>query len=142
MRVHARKLVLMAVLLFAATATYADEVVLIVNPANDLSEISLKDAKKIYLGKSKFFSSGEKVIPVDQSEKSEVKGVFYEVIIGKSKSKLKKYWSKRIFTGKGTPPKVLKDDTAVLEWIAEQPLGLGYVFKSSVNDSVKVLNLK
>lgn len=142
MKVFSRTLALMAVLFFAASVTHADEVVLIVNPDNSLTDISLKDVKKIYLGKSKFFSSGEKVIPVDQAEKSKVKEIFYEVIVGKSKSQLQKYWSKRIFTGRGTPPKALKDDAAVIEWVAEHPQGLGYVFKGSVNDSVKVLKLK
>ncbi len=142
MRIYARKLVLLVLLLFAAVAAHADEVVLIVNPSNSLSEISLKAVKKIYLGKSKFFPNGGKVVPVDQDEKSEVKAIFYEVIIGKSESQLKRYWSKRIFTGKGTPPKVLKGDAAVLAWVAERPHALGYVYKSSLNDSVKVLKLK
>ena len=142
MKTHVRTLMLMAVLIFAATAAQADEVVLIVNPANTLSDMTLKDVKKIYLGKSKFFPGGGKVIPADQPEKSTVRKIFYEVMIGKSASKLKAYWSKRIFTGKGTPPIVKKNDEAMLAWVAEQPLALGYVYRKSVNDSVKVLNLK
>ncbi len=135
-------LMLMAVLSFTAIAAHADEVVLIVNPANPLTEMTLKDVKNIYLGKSKFFPGGGKVIPADQPEKSLVRKIFYDVMIDKTPSKLKAYWSKRIFTGKGTPPIVKKDDAAMLAWVAEQPLALGYVYRKSVNDSVKVLNLK
>lgn len=132
----------MAIMLFTAISVHADEVVLVVNPSNPLSDMSLKVAKKIYLGKSKFFPGGGKVIPADQSDKSDVRTMFYEVIIGRSKSQLKSYWSKRIFTGKGTPPIVKKDDDAMLEWVAEQPQALGYVFRSSVTPNVKVLKLK
>ncbi len=135
-------LMLMAVLSFTAIAAHADEVVLIVNPANPLTEMTLKDVKNIYLGKSKFFPGGGKVIPADQPEKSLVRKIFYDVMIDKTPSKLKAYWSKRIFTGKGTPPIVKKDDAAMLAWVAEQPPALGYVYRKSVNDSVKVLNLK
>ncbi len=142
MKTYVSTLMLMAVLIFAATAAQADEVVLIVNPANPLSEMTLKNVKKIYLGKNKFFPGGGKVIPADQPEKSTVRKIFYEVMIGKSASRLKAYWSKRIFTGKGTPPIVKKGDEAMLAWVAEQPLALGYVYRNSVNDSVKVLNLK
>ncbi len=142
MRTITNAFILMAVMLFAATSSYADEVVLIVNPANPLSDISLKEAKNIYLGKSRFFPGGGRVIPADQPEKSDVKTMFYDVIIGRSKSQLKSYWSKRIFTGKGVPPTVKKDDKAMLAWVAEQPQALGYVFRRSVNASVKVLNLK
>ncbi len=141
MKIHVNML-MMVVLIFAATVAHADEVVLIVNPANSLSEITLKDVKKIYLGKSKFFPGEGKVIPADQPEKSTIRKVFYDVMIDKSASKLKAYWSKRIFTGKGTPPIIKKDDEAMLAWVAEQPLALGYVYRKSVNDSVKVLNLK
>ncbi len=143
MNTYVRTLMLMAVLTFSAIAVQADEVVLIVNPANTLSEMTLKDVKKIYLGKNKFFpGGGGKVIPADQADKSTVRKIFYEVMIGKSAAKLKAYWSKRIFTGKGTPPIVKKGDEAMLAWVAEQPLALGYVYRNSVNDSVKVLNLK
>ncbi|HEB92393.1 MAG TPA: phosphate ABC transporter substrate-binding protein [Gammaproteobacteria bacterium] len=141
MKIHVNML-MMVVLIFAATVAHADEVVLIVNPANSLSEITLKDVKKIYLGKNKFFPGGGKVIAADQVEKSMIRKIFYEVMIDKSAAKLKTYWSKRIFTGKGTPPIIKKDDEAMLAWVAEQPLALGYVYRKSVNDSVKVLNLK
>ncbi len=142
MKTYVSTLMLMVVLIFTAAIAHADEVVLIVNPANTLSELTLKDVKKIYLGKSKFFPGGGKVIPADQLEKSTVRKIFYEVMIGKSASRLKAYWSKRIFTGKGTPPIIKKNDEAMLAWVAEQPLALGYVYRKSVNDSVKVLNLK
>ncbi len=141
MKIHVNML-MMAVLIFAASVAHADEIVLVVNPANALSEMTLKDVKKIYLGKSKFFPGGGKVIAADQPEKSMIRKVFYEVMIDKSAAKLKAYWSKRIFTGKGTPPIIKKDDEAMLAWVAEQPLALGYVYRKSVNDSVKVLNLK
>ncbi|MCF6211376.1 MAG: phosphate ABC transporter substrate-binding protein [Gammaproteobacteria bacterium] len=140
MKTYVSTLMLMAVLTF--TAAQADEVVLIVNPANTLSELTLKDVKKIYLGKNKFFPGGGRVIPADQPEKSTVREIFYAVMIDKSASKLKVYWSKRIFTGKGTPPIIKKGDEAMLAWVAEQPLALGYVYRNSVNDSVKMLNLK
>ena len=142
MKTYMSTLMLMVVLTFTAIAAHADEVVLIVNPANPLTEMTLKEVKKIYLGKSKFFPGGGKVIPADQPEKSLVRKIFYEVMIGKSASKLKAYWSKRIFTGKGTPPIIKKGDEAMLAWVAEQPMALGYVYRKSVNDSVKVLNLK
>ena len=136
------KQVLAAVLFFVAITAHADEVVLIVNPSNALSGMPLVDVQKIFLGKKKFFPGGKRVIPADQSKESAIRTTFYEDIIGKSKSQLKTYWSRRIFTGRGAPPIIKNNDKAMLAWVAEQPLALGYVYKSSVNDSVKVLNIK
>ncbi len=142
MKTYVSSLMLMAVLTFTATVAQAEEVVLIVNPANPLTEMTLENVKKIYLGKSKFFPGGGKVIPADQPEKTLVREIFYDVMIDKSPAKLRAYWSKRIFTGKGTPPIVKKGDEEMLAWVAEQPMALGYVFRKSVDDSVKILNLK
>ncbi len=134
---------ILAVLWLASAAVYADEVVVIVNPSNALTEISVDDVKKIYLGKKKFFPNSDvKVIPGDQPKGSESRKFFYGGIIGKTESKLKSYWSRMIFTGKGTPPKVIGHDDVVRKWVAEQPRAMGYILRSKVDNSVKVLDLK
>jgi len=143
MRTIVYKLVILAAFLMTTVSAYADEVVVIVNPSNPLTVISVDDVKKIYLGKKKFFpGGGAKVIPGDQPKGTESRKFFYAGIIGKSESKLKSYWSRLIFTGKGTPPKVIGHDTVVKEWVAGQPKAIGYIMRSAVDDSVKVLDLK
>lgn len=133
---------ILAVLCLASMAAYADEVVIIVHPSNPLTTISVDDVKKIYLGKKKFFPEGGKVIPGDQPKGTQSRKFFYGGIIGKSETKLKTYWSRLIFTGKGTPPKVIESDSAVRDWVADQPKGIGYIMRSKADASVKILDLK
>jgi ABC-type phosphate transport system substrate-binding protein len=142
MKSIAYRFTILAVLWMASMAVYADEVVVIVHPSNALSEISVDDVKKIYLGKKKFFPGGVKAIPGDQPKGAKSRKFFYGGIVGKSESKLKSYWSRLIFTGKGTPPKVIGNDAAVKAWVAEQPQGMGYIMRSVADDTVKVLDLK
>lgn len=131
-----------ALLLLASAAAYADEVVVIVHPSNPLTEISVDDVKKIYLGKKKFFPGGGAVVPGEQPKNTKSRKFFYGGIIGKTEAKLKSYWSRLIFTGKGTPPKVIGFDRVVKEWVAANPNAIGYIMRSEVDDTVKVLDLK
>jgi hypothetical protein len=142
MKSIAYRLTILAVLWMVSMAAYADEVVIIVHPSNPLTEISVNDAKKIFLGKKKFFPGGEKAIPGDQPKGTQSRKFFYGGIIGKSEAKLKSYWSRLIFTGKGTPPKIIGDDHAVKEWVAGQPQGMGYIMRSKADNTVKILDLK
>jgi len=136
------RLTILAVLWMISLVVYADDLVIIVHPSNTLTEISADDVKKIYLGKKKFFPGGDKVIPGDQSKRTQSYKLFYARIIGKSEAKLKLYWSRLIFAGKGTPPKIIGFGRAVTEWVASQPQAMGYIMRSDADDTVKVLELK
>jgi len=142
MKIIVYRLTILAVLWMVSLAAYADDVVVIVHPSNTLTEISVSDVKKIYLGKKKFFPGGEKVIPGDQPKGTQSRKFFYGGIIGKSEAKLKSYWSRLIFTGKGTPPKIIGFDRVVKEWVAGQPKAMGYIMRSEADDTVKILDLK
>jgi ABC-type phosphate transport system substrate-binding protein len=133
---------LVTVLLWVAMPVFADEMVVIVHPSNPLTEIAVNDVKKIYLGKMKFFPGGNKALPGDQKKGTKSRKFFYGGIIGKSEAKLKSYWSRLIFTGKGTPPKTVGDDHALKTWVAERENAIGYIMRSEVDDTVKVLTLK
>ncbi|MBS0288255.1 MAG: phosphate ABC transporter substrate-binding protein [Proteobacteria bacterium] len=115
------------------------EVVVIANKDMPLSSISSDELYRIYLGKTKFLSSGVKVIPVDQQLGSAARDKFYSSVIKKSDPEVKAYWSRVIFSGQGYPPIQESDDRAVKELVAKNPNCLGYVDKSVVDGSVKVL---
>ncbi|MCF6336736.1 MAG: phosphate ABC transporter substrate-binding protein [Gammaproteobacteria bacterium] len=142
MKTIAYRFTILVVLWLASMAVYADDVVVVVHPSNPLMEISVDDVKKIYLGKKKFFPDGEKVIPGDQPKGTQSRKFFYGGIIGKSERKLKSYWSRLIFTGKGTPPKIIGFDRVVKEWVASQPKAMGYIMRSEADNTVKILDLK
>lgn len=128
----------LAITLFLfSTSTLAD-VAVIVHPSNG-SAIDATAVTKIFTGKSKSFSDGSKVSPVSQNASSDVAKEFNKKALKKSSSQLKAYWSKLVFTGKGTPPKDLSNDAAVLKHVASTPNAIGFVSAGSVDDSVKVV---
>ena len=113
------------------------EIAVIVHPSNS-NDIDKTTITKIYMGKTKSFPNGEQAVPINQIE-SQLTDEFNNTVLSKSTSQLRAYWSKLIFTGKGSPPKEVNDDKEVLELVASNPNLIGYVDSSLVDDSVKVI---
>ncbi len=112
-------------------------VVVIVNPSANVSEITPKQAKSLFLGKAKKLPDGEKAKVVDQSKSSASREVFLKKVLKKSEKKLKAYWSKQVFSGKASPPKQLDDDAAVKSYVSSTAGAIGYIDSASLDDSVK-----
>jgi ABC-type phosphate transport system substrate-binding protein len=131
-----KKLMLAGVLSLCSVSAFA-EVAVIINPSNT-STIDIDAIKKIYLGKNKSFDNGTKVSPVDQNGTA-VADEFNDKVVGKSSSQINAYWSKLVFTGKGTPPGKLDSDQAVIDFVAANNDAIGYIDSAKVSDKVKVI---
>jgi len=130
-------IVIISVLLLAPFACFA-EVAVIVHPSNN-NTLDENTIKRIFLGKNKKFDNGNKIIPMNQNQGSGARTEFGKKVLGKSDSQLKAYWSKLIFTGKGTPPDEKSNDAEILKLVASTPDAIAYVDASSLDDSVKVV---
>lgn len=112
---------------------FASEIVIVVNPANPATGMTPTQASQFFLGKSPMFT------PVDQADSAPIRAEFYRKVADKDLSEVKAIWSKLVFTGKGTPPKVFHSNAEVKKAIAADPAGIGYIDKSAVDASVKVI---
>ncbi|NRB37410.1 MAG: phosphate ABC transporter substrate-binding protein [Pseudomonadales bacterium] len=125
-------------LVLASTLSLAG-VVVVVSTSNANTELDEKQIYNIYMGKSKSFPDGEKVLPIDQKKGSANREAFRESILQKSSSQLNTYWSRLIFTGKGTPPQESGNASVVKDLVGKNPNLIGYIDSSDVDSSVKVL---
>ena len=112
-------------------------VAVIVHPSN-AATLSQDDINKIFTGRSKTFADGKTAEPLNLVESVPVKAEFDQKALGRSSSQVKAYWSKLVFTGKGTPPKELSSEQEVLDAVAKNPAAIGYVSSAAVTGSVKV----
>ena len=115
------------------------EIAVIVSSNNSNSNISTADISKVFLGKSKSFPDGTQAIAIDQNDNSAARDEFNDKVLGKSSSQLKSYWSRLIFTGKGTPLKQVANDAAIKAAVAGNPAMIGYIDASAVDGTVKVV---
>jgi ABC-type phosphate transport system substrate-binding protein len=114
------------------------EIAVIVHPSN-ANAVDEATISKIYLGREKSFADGSSVIPMSLSESAAASSAFNEKVLKKSSSQLKAYWSKLVFTGKGTPPKEVPTDDEMVKLVAGNPSLMGYVDAAKVDASVKVV---
>lgn len=130
------KFVLVPVALFSLSV--CAEVAVVVHPGNAVT-LDADGIAQIYLGRSKSFPDGKPVLPIGHAEGSSATETFNQKVLNKSSSQIKAYWSKLVFTGKGTPPKELGSDAEIVELVSQNPNVIGYIDKASVSDKVKVL---
>lgn len=113
------------------------EVVVIVNKSGPDS-MSKEQVADVFLGKAGSLPGGASAVTHDLPESSPLREEFYTKATGKSAAQVKSYWAKMAFTGKGTPPKE-GSSAEVRKSVATTPGGIGYVEKSAVDGSVKVV---
>ena len=127
---HKRCAFIAAGLLLAVSAQAADLVVVGNPSAAPLSKDQVAD---VFLGKS------QAATPVDQSEGSAVYAEFYRKATGRDIAQVKATWARLVFSGKAQAPKQLPDSAAVKRAVAADPKAVGYIEKTAVDASVKVL---
>lgn len=130
------KIALLAATLSVSSA-WAD-ISVVVNPANT-NAVSADDLNRLFLGRASSFADGSKATPLNMAEGQAARDEFDNKVLSRSSAQLKAYWSKLVFTGKGTPPKELADDAAVKAAVAADSTAIGYISSASVDGSVKVV---
>ena len=124
---------LVAAAILAASVPALAEVVVVVNPKAAEASMTKDQIAQFFLGKS------SSMTPVDQPEDAPVRAEFYKKVTDKEASQAKALWSKLVFTGKATPPKEVANSAAVKAAVAANPKAIGYMEKSAVDSSVKVV---
>lgn len=127
-------LALLLLLIFAPmTLAFSTEIVVIVHPKNPISKMPGEQVAQFFLGKSANLG------PIDQRDGSELRIEFYQKLTGKETAQVKAIWSKIVFNGKGLPPAEYASSAEVKKAVAANPLTIGYIEKSALDDSVKAV---
>jgi len=129
-------LVMMITLIFSSLAQAG--IAVIVHPSNG-AELGKTEISRVFLGKMKSYPGGGTAVPINLKEGAGTRANFEKAVLKKSSSQIKAYWSKLVFTGKGTPPKEVGSDAEVINLIKANPNLIGYVSDGSVTGDVKVV---
>ncbi len=115
------------------------QVAVVVNPKSAAASMTADQVAGIFLGKTSTLPSGATAAAADQAEGSAVREQFYTKVAGKQAAQVKAAWSRLVFSGKATPPKELGSSAEVKKFVAANPDAIGYIEKSAVDASVKVV---
>ena len=130
-RAHIARLASMLMFSVALGTAHAIDIVAIGNPA--AAPLTREQLANVYLGHN------QALTPLDQPESAPIRADYYKRLTGRDASQIKAMWARLTFTGKGQSPRELSDSSAVKKAVAADPKAIGYIEKSAVDDSVKVL---
>lgn len=114
------------------------QVAVIANKSVPVDEVSSQQLLDFYTGDVKLWENKDPVIVTDLKPEGEIKALFYE-FLGKSPSRMKSIWLKKMLSGEGDPPEALKSEGEVLQKVSSTPGAIGFVSEASVTEDVKVL---
>ncbi|MBE7368777.1 hypothetical protein [Ramlibacter pallidus] len=127
----AKRIALLATLLVGAQAALAADLVVVAHPS--AAPVTKEQVADLFLGK------GQSLTPVDQAEGSPLYAEFYRKATGRDVAQVKATWARLVFSGKAQAPRQLPDSAAVKKAVAADPKAIGYIEKSAVDSSVKVV---
>ena len=132
--------ILILLFLFFAVINSNAQVAVIANKSVPLEEISESILLDIYSGDIRWWENGDPVVVFDLEQKTEVKTEFYN-FLGKSTSRMKSIWLKKMLSGEGEPPEALKSEEEMLKIVSETVGAIGFISRNRVLPEVKVLAL-
>ena len=126
----------------AAPMARAQDVRVIVNAGNSISELPSATVTDLFLKKVAKFPGGAAATPVDQAATSATRGAFSKNVLGRPASAVATYWQQQIFAGGELPPAIKASDDEVVAFVKATPGGIGYVSAAAGVAGVKVVSVK
>ena len=124
-------------LLFCVTTALA-QVAVIANKSVPEDSIKKSELLDFYTCDIKRWSNNAPVVVLDLRPKSKMKDAFYK-FLGKSSSRMKTIWLKKMLSGESDPPESIKSEEEMLKKVASTPGAIGFVSQSKLNSKVKML---
>ena len=121
-----------------------DEVDIIVNKANTVDDLSLADAKKIFMGDKSTWPSGKRVTVLMLGAGHPERATVLREIYKMPEDQLGQYFVQAAFAGKiSAPPKDIASAAQMKQAVADTIGAIGYVKKEDLDDTLKsVLKLQ
>lgn len=113
--------------------------VVVVGAKSPATSLSKDQVAALFLGKSTQLPGAGNPVLYDHVETAEIRQQFYAKVTDKTPSQVKAVWSRLVFSGKGSPPKEVASSADVKKAVNGNPDAVGYIEKSAVDSSVKVV---
>jgi ABC-type phosphate transport system substrate-binding protein len=127
---------LVCLLIWAANSN--GQVVVIAHKAVPMDTIKKNALLDFYTRDIKKWSDGQPVVVLDLKLQNGIKTIFYNYL-GKSSSRMKSIWLKKLLSGEGDPPQAMNSEEELLRKVAATAGAIGFVSKAKVRENVKVL---
>ncbi|MGH7601927.1 MAG: hypothetical protein ACREOI_36655, partial [bacterium] len=119
-------------------ATSSGQVVVIAHKSVPMDTIKKSVLLDFYACDIKKWSDGQPVIVLDLKLQNGIRAAFYSYL-GKSSSRMKSIWLKKLLSGEGDPPEAMNSEEELLSKVAATAGAIGFVSKAKARKDVKIL---
>ncbi len=127
-------------LLLGWAETSFSQVAVIAHKSVPMDTIKKSELLDFYTGDIKKWNAAQAVVRLDLKARSDTKKAFYK-FLGKSPSRMKSIWLKKMLSGEGDPPLSMHSEDALLQKVASTPGAIGFVSQRRATGDVKTLFL-
>ena len=113
--------------------------VVVVNPDSGVAQITLDEARNLFLGRQKRLGSGLPAVPVEQAAPGDIRMRFYKVLAHKNLAEINAYWARLYFTGQAHPPRQAASAEEVIRTVAADKGAIGLLEWTRPDHRVKVV---
>ena len=136
-----RRLLLLFAALFILASPVSSQVAIIAHKQVAVDGLSRTQLIDFYTGDAEHWVDGKPVVMFTMSFRTAARDSFFK-LMGRSPSRMKSIWMKRMLSGEGDPPERLKSEAAVVQKVAATPGAIGYVSPdTAVSPSVKLIKI-
>ena len=119
-----------------------DDIAIVVNPSNAVSNLTVAELRKIYTGERQYWKSSSPVILLMRSQGAPERDVILRVVYQMSEDQYTQYWVAKVMRAEASdPPVSLFSHGIVQEGIKGNAGAIGYVRANEVRPGVKVLRV-
>lgn len=124
---------------FVWSAQASEQLVIVVNKNNPVTQMSRSEIIDLFLGKYVAFPNGTKAEPVELQGRQLIKQEFYAKLVGMSLARINAYWARLRFTGRTSSAVLEPNPEHVIEFVGLNKQAIGYIPRSMVTNDVRVV---
>jgi ABC-type phosphate transport system substrate-binding protein len=110
-----------------AIAQEGEGYVVIVNASNGVRELSQDMVARMFLRKTRSWTGGQAVVPVDHSLVSPVRSTFSRRALGLGVGQVREYWMKQTLSGGELAPTIRSSEREIVEFVKAEQGAIAYV---------------
>ena len=116
-------------------------IAVIVHPTNSVSDISLDELRRLYMGSTVLFGARQQRVALAELESERMR--FYRLVLSMNEDRVKRHWIGLVFAGEAaTPPETFMTVDDVKQFVASRPGAIAFIPLQAVDSNVKQLTVE
>jgi len=122
--------------------THSIDVAVVVHPDTPISDLSLADVRKVFLGDRQYWTSNLPVVLLIRAPVARERNVVLKIIYQMTEAQFKQYWIAKIFRAElASAPKVVYSNDMANDLVTAVPGAIAFIDAREVRSGAKILRV-